>query len=75
MTAVPLAQAVPELTADLAEGQHVLGAVAFLIVEDTATGAQQVQVSLSNVSGLLARGLVEVGREILVDDLDCDHSE
>lgn len=71
MTDIPLSDACPDLRVDLADGDHVTCAVAYVLVEHAADhDHQQVQVLTSEgVSAVLMRGLVEVGREALLGGL------
>lgn len=69
MTEMPLAKACPGLGCELDDDEHVTGAVAFLIVENVANGRQHVQLAFTEgMSGFMARGLVELGREVLIAD-------
>jgi hypothetical protein len=65
---IPLSDACPDLRLELDDGDHVAVAMAFVLVEHAEDhDHQQVQVVTSaQVSQVLLRGLLEVGRDAML---------
>lgn len=66
---MPIGDVCPDVMVDLDDGGVVTGMVGFVIVEAPEARCQHVQlIATESMSGLLMRGLVEVGRDILISD-------
>lgn len=69
MPEVPIGEALPDVAVDVEDGQYVTGAVCFVMTEDPVSHQQHVQMTATDgLSGVVVRGLVELGRDLVVAD-------
>lgn len=69
MSDVPLGEVCPDLTVDVDAGEYVTGVIAFVILESAESHVQHVQwIATDGMPGITMRGLVEIGRAMLIDD-------